>query len=152
MPQQHPDDARQTEVVFLPRVINMISADQVRANLAAAVHTGAAVVLADLSATISCDCEGAYSLAQAHRDAAAADVELRLVAPPPVVLRMLALLGLKDRVPAYPSLDEALPPPPDVPMAPAPADAATPPPDPPAPIPAQTPGRHEASRRVSRRV
>jgi anti-anti-sigma regulatory factor len=135
MPRQHPEDARRTEVVFLPRVIDMISADAVRASLGAAVHTGAAVVLADLSATISCDCEDAYSLAQAHRDAAAEEVELRLVAPSPAVLRLLALLGLEDRVSAYPSLDEALPPRPGLPMAPAPADAATPPPDPPAPVP-----------------
>src|SRR5215471_1140668 len=68
MPQLHPDDARQTEVVFLPRVIDMISADGMRAKLAAAIHAGAAVVLVDLSGTISCDCEGAYFLAQAHHD------------------------------------------------------------------------------------
>jgi len=130
MPQQHPDDARQTEIVFLPRVIDLISADGVRAKLAAAVHTGAPVVLADLSATISCDCEGAYSLVQAHRDAAAQYVDLRLVAPSPAVLRMLALLGLEDRVSAYASLDEALPHPAETPIAPGPADAAEPPPDP----------------------
>src|SRR5262252_6162794 len=93
MPHQHPDDARQTEVVFLPRVIDMISADGMRAKLTAAVHAGAAVVLVDLSGTISVDCEGAYCLAQAHRDAVAEGVELRLVAPSPAVLRMLAPLG-----------------------------------------------------------
>ena len=132
MPQQHPDDARQTEVVFVPRVIDMISKDGMRAKLAAAIHAGAAVVLVDLSGTISCDCEGAYCLAQAHRDAVAEGVELRLVAPSRAVLRMLALLGLEDRVSVYASLDEALPRPPKMPMAPAPGGDAMPPPDPPA--------------------
>jgi len=132
MPHQHPDDARQTEVVFLPRVIDMISADGMRAKLTAAVHAGAAVVLVDLSGTISVDCEGAYCLAQAHRDAVAEGVELRLVAPSPAVLRMLAPLGLDDRVPVYASLDEALPRPPKMPIALTPGGDAMPPSDPPA--------------------
>jgi len=140
MPRQHPDDARRSEVVFLPRVIDMISADGVRAKLAAAVHAGAAVVLVDLSGTISCDCEGAYCLAQAHRDAMAEGVELRLVAPSPAVLRMLALLGLEGRVSVYASLDEALPRPPQMPMIPVPRGDAMPPPD----LPASTPLSRQA--------
>ena len=135
MPRQHPDDARQTEVVFLPRAIDMISADGVRAKLAAGIHAGAAVVLVDLSGTISCDGEGACCLAQAHHDAMAEGVELRLVAPSPAVLRMLALLGLEGRVSVYASLDEALPRPPQMPMTLAPGGDAMPPRD----LPASTP-------------
>lgn len=69
--------------------------------------SGSAVVPADLSVTISCDCEGVFSLAQAHREAAVTGAELWLVGMSAGVKRTLSMLGLDDVLPIYPSLEAA---------------------------------------------
>lgn len=71
---------------------------------------GAAMVVADMTRTSFCDGEGAYSLAQACREAAANGVELRLVIPSADVLRIFAGLGLDAMLRIYPTIDAAFAP------------------------------------------
>jgi anti-sigma B factor antagonist len=106
----HPGRARTARLVILPAEIDAANARRVREKLAAAALPGVTVVIADLRATVSCDGEGAYSLAQAHRQAAAHRVDLRLVVPSADVRRVFAALGLDRLVRLYPSVEAALAP------------------------------------------
>lgn len=107
----HPGRARTVRLVILPATIDAANASRVRGKLAAAAAVpGVTTVIADLRATGSCDCEGAYSLVQAHRQAAARHVDLRLAAPSAEVQRLFAMLRLDGLVPLYPGVDAALAP------------------------------------------
>ena len=65
-------------VVTLPDEIDITNAGFVAGQLRAALASGAAVVIADLTATTFCDCSGVRSLLLAHHHAAAGDIQFRL--------------------------------------------------------------------------
>jgi anti-anti-sigma factor len=96
-------------VIALPAEIDMANADRVGQQLGAALAPGVATVIADMTATRFCDSSGINMLVRAHGQAAANGTELRLVVPSTAVLRTLALLGLDQLLPIYPSLSQALP-------------------------------------------
>ena len=95
-------------VVTLPQHIDGSNADQIREQLLWIINRGAAVLIADLAATVSCDYSGADALARAHHRAVANGTELRLVVIADVVRRVLRLSGLDRAVPVYPDLDGAI--------------------------------------------
>ena len=95
-------------VVAFPEHVDVSNAAQVRARLLAAFDRGAAVVIADMSATASCDDVGVDALARAYQRAAICDAELRLVAAGPAVRRLLAGQGLDRLVPVYSSVAAAV--------------------------------------------
>ena len=66
-------------VVTLPENIDSSNADQVREQLLRVINRGAAVLIADLTGTISCDYSGADALARAYHRAVANGTQLRLV-------------------------------------------------------------------------
>jgi anti-anti-sigma regulatory factor len=72
--------AGQQAVVTLPQHISNSNADQIRELVLWIINRGAAVLIADLSGTLSCDFSGADALARAHHRAVANGTELRLVA------------------------------------------------------------------------
>lgn len=94
--------------VVLPEEIDFLNADCVGEQLAAAVVSGVAVVIADLTVTVFCDCAGVRSLLLAGRMASAVHAELRLVVRARAVLRVLQLLGADQVLPVYPDLGTAL--------------------------------------------
>ena len=98
----------QQAVVTLPRHIDRANADQIREQLLWIINRGAAVLIADLTGTVSCDYSGADALARAHRRAVANGTELRLVVTADVIRRVLTLNGLDRLVAVYPDLDGAL--------------------------------------------
>ena len=98
----------QQALVTLPQHINRGNADQIREQLLWIINRGAAVLIADLTGTLSCDFSGADALARAHHRAVANGAELRLVVTADVVRRLLALNGLDRLVAIYPDLDGAL--------------------------------------------
>jgi anti-sigma B factor antagonist len=100
--------AGQQALVTLPQHINSANADQIREQLLWIINRGAAVLIADLTETVSCDFSGADVLARAHRRAVANGTELRLVVTADVVRRVLTLNGLDRIVAIYPDLDGAL--------------------------------------------
>ncbi len=75
--------------------------------LIAALGSGAAVVIADMTATRFCDGTTARMLATVSREAAASGAEFRVAASPPV-RQILALTGLAASLPIYSSLSAAL--------------------------------------------
>jgi anti-sigma B factor antagonist len=66
-------------------------------------------VIADMTASTFCDSSGARTLVAACGQAAANNIEMRLVVPSGFVLRALQLMGLDRLLPVYLTLDGALP-------------------------------------------
>ena len=95
-------------VVTFPSHVDVSGAAQVGEQLLAVFDRGAAVVIADMSATASCDHAGIDAVAQAYQRAVVHRAELRLVATAPAVQRLLAAEGLDRLVPVYCSVEAAL--------------------------------------------
>jgi anti-anti-sigma factor len=95
-------------VVVLPAELDYSNADQAGRELAAALASGASVVIADLTATTFCDSPGARMLWLAHNRAVEKRVGLRLVVTSAAVRRVLEIMELDDLLRIYPTLDAAL--------------------------------------------
>jgi anti-sigma B factor antagonist len=87
--------------------MDVSNAGQIREELLLAINRGATTLIADMTATISCDHAGADAVARAYQRAASSGAQLRLVVTAPVVSRMLSLAGLDRLIPIYPSLEAA---------------------------------------------
>jgi anti-anti-sigma factor len=83
--------------------------------LSAVIGQSPDVIAADLTATEYCDSAGIHAVARAHEQAAASDIELRLVIGPSPVARILQLTGLDQVVPVYRDVQQALAAPPGEP-------------------------------------
>lgn len=94
-------------VIALPEHIDVSNAGQVREELLAVINRGANSLIADMTATISCDHAGADALARAHQRALANGTELRLVVTAQIVWRVISHSGLDRLVSIYPSLEAA---------------------------------------------
>jgi anti-anti-sigma factor len=121
-PQPRADSAAQT-VIEQPAEIDRGNAEQVGEALAAAMHPGLKVVIADLTATTFCDLPGARVFAMARRQAIENGTALRLVVPSRAVRLVFQITELDRLVPIYASLSAALAPEMD---AASPAAAASP--------------------------
>jgi anti-sigma B factor antagonist len=95
-------------VVALPAEIDISNSGKVATQLHAAIAPGAGVVVADLSMTTFCDSSGVRVLVLARGWAAAAAVQLQLVASAGPTLTVLEITGLDRLVPVFPTLREAL--------------------------------------------
>lgn len=95
-------------VVALPDEFDAISREQAYDRLYAAFASGAAVVIADLTATSFCDSASLRRLVSVQNRAAAQDAQLRLLIPPDGPVRRVAnLIDLGRRIPIYSSLPAA---------------------------------------------
>jgi anti-anti-sigma factor len=100
----HPHPA----VVTLPGEIDMTNAHQVRQWLYAALATGTAVVVADMTATRFCDTMGLRALVLAHKRAVVNSAELRVAVTSDAVLRVMGITKLDTVLRIYPSTEKAL--------------------------------------------
>ncbi len=94
--------------VVLPEHIDVSNAGQIREELLSVIDQGAEALIADMTATISCDLAGADAVARAYQRAVVSRTELRLVVTSAPVLRMLGMTGVGRLVPVYPSVAAAL--------------------------------------------
>jgi anti-sigma B factor antagonist len=94
-------------VVAIPEHIDVSNASQIREELLWVINRGAAVVIADMTATLSCDHSGADAVMRAYQRALASGTQLRLVVTAPIVRRVLGINGLDRLIPVYPSLEAA---------------------------------------------
>jgi anti-anti-sigma factor len=94
-------------VVTLLDHIDVSNAGQIREELLSLINRGAAELVVDMTATLSCDHAGADAVARAYQRAAAAGTQLRLVVAAPIVRRVLSINGLDRLIPVYPSLEAA---------------------------------------------
>ncbi len=119
------DHGRQA-IMVLPEHVDLAVAGPIREQLLTISNRGAETLIADMSATMSCDLAGADTLARGYQRAAASGTELRLVVTAPVIRRLLAVSGLDRLVSVYPALEAALAahrPPAALPTVPRPARA-----------------------------
>lgn len=94
-------------VVTLPGYIDVTNASQIGDQLLSVISRGATELIADMTATVSCDHAGAAAVARAYQWAAANGTPLRLVITAEIVRRVLSLNGLDRVIPVYPSLEAA---------------------------------------------
>jgi PAS domain S-box-containing protein len=94
-------------IVTLPEHIGASNAGQVRDALLSVINLGAATLIADMTATVSCDHAGADAVVRAWQRTVSSGTELRLVVTAGIVSRVLGLRGLDRQVSVYPSLDAA---------------------------------------------
>ena len=98
----------QQAVVTLPQRIDTSNADQIREQLLWLINRGAAVLITDLTGTVSCDYSGADALARAHHRAVALDApSCGSAVTADAVRRVLTLNGFDRLVAIYPDLDAA---------------------------------------------
>jgi len=94
-------------VIALPEHIDVSNAGPIREELLSVINRGAKALIADLTATISCDHAGADALVRAHQRAVVSGTELRIAVTAQIVRRVLSLSGLDRLVSIYPSLEAA---------------------------------------------
>lgn len=96
-------------VITLPDHIDVSTASQIGEERLSVVNRGATALIADMTATVSCDHAGANAVVRAYQRAPVAGTQLRLVVTAQVVQRTPTLHGLDGLVPVYPSLKTATP-------------------------------------------
>ena len=94
-------------VIALPEHINVSNAGQIRQELLWVINRGAITLIADMTATVSCDHSGADAVMRAYQRALASGTQLRLVVSAPVVPHALGINGLDRLIPVYSSLEAA---------------------------------------------
>ncbi len=94
-------------IVTLPEDIDVSNAGQIREQLLSVINRGAAVLVADMTATVSCDYVGGEAVIRAYQRAVISGTDLRLVVTAQIVRRVLSYNGLDRLVSIYPSLEAA---------------------------------------------
>jgi anti-sigma B factor antagonist len=97
----------QQAVVALPEHIDVSNASQICEELLSVINRGAAALIADMTATLSCDQSGVDAVMRAYQRARASGTQLRLVVTAQVVRRVLGINGLDRLIPVYPSVEAA---------------------------------------------
>jgi anti-anti-sigma factor len=95
-------------IVAFPEHIGVSNAGQLREQLLSVINRGAAVLIADMTGTVSCDHAGVDAVARAYQRAVVSGTQLRLVVTARVVRRVLGVEGMDRLVSIYPSLDTAI--------------------------------------------
>jgi anti-anti-sigma factor len=94
-------------IVPLPEHIGLSNAGLIREELLSVINRGATTLIADMTATISCDHAGADAVARAFQRAVISGTELRLAVTAQIVRRVLGINGLDRLVSIYPTLEAA---------------------------------------------
>jgi anti-anti-sigma factor len=94
-------------IVTFPGHVDISNVGQLRDRLLAVINRGAVVLIADMTATQSCDHAAVEAIARACQRAGINGTQVRLVVAAPVVRRVLSIEGLDRLVPIYPSLEAA---------------------------------------------
>ena len=95
-------------VMSFPEHIDVSNAGQVREQLLTIINRGPSSLIADMSATASCDHAGMDALARAYQRACVSGTQLRLVVTAPIVMRVLGVEGIDRLISIYPSVEAAL--------------------------------------------
>jgi len=95
-------------IVAFPWHVDLSNAGRLRDRLLAVINRGAAVLIADMTDTVSCDHSAVEALARACQRALVSGTQVRLVVSAPAVRRVLSIEGLDRLVPIYPSLEAAV--------------------------------------------
>ena len=94
-------------LVALPEHVNASNAGLIHDQLLTLVSRGAAVLIADMTATVSCDHSGADALVSAYQRASVNGAQLRLVVTAHIIRHVLEASGLDRMIPIYPTTEAA---------------------------------------------
>ena len=94
-------------IVAFPGHVDVSNVGQLRDRLLSVINRGAAVLIADMTDTASCDREAVQAVARACQRAAISGTQVRLVVAAPVIRRVLSIQGLDRLVSIFPSLEAA---------------------------------------------
>ena len=94
-------------IVAFPGHVDISNVAPLRDRLLSVINRGAAVLIADMTGTESCDHAAVEAVARACQRAAINGTQVRLVVTAPVVRRVLGIEGLDRLVSIYPSLEAA---------------------------------------------
>jgi anti-anti-sigma factor len=89
-------------VMTFPEQVDVSNAGQIREQLLSVINRGAAVVIADMTDTVSCDHAGVDAIGRAYQRALVSGTELRLVVGSEIVRRVLTMSGVDRAVSIYP--------------------------------------------------
>lgn len=103
-PQRRAPGRTPPALIRLPAEIDATNAGRIGEQLDSAIASGAATVIADMTATTFCDSSGARELALVHNKAAAGGTELQIVMPSAAVRRIFQITGLDQVLTIYPGL------------------------------------------------
>ena len=95
-------------MVTLPEHIGVSNSGQIREQLLELVNRDAAVLIADMTGTVSCDHGGADALLRAYQRASVSGAQLRVAVTAQIVRRVLDASGLDRLVSIYPSVQAAI--------------------------------------------
>ena len=94
-------------IVAFPGHVDISNVGQLRDRLLSVINRGAAVLIADMTATESCDHSAMEAVARACQRAGINGTQVRLVVSAPVVRRVISIEGLDRLVSIFPSLEAA---------------------------------------------
>jgi PAS domain S-box-containing protein len=94
-------------IVAFPERVDVTNVDRLRDRLLSVIGRGAAVVIADMTGTLSCDHVGMDAIARACQQAAIHGTQFRLAVTDPVIRWVLGIEGLDRLVAIYPSPEAA---------------------------------------------
>ena len=95
-------------IVGFPDHVDISNVGQLRDRLLSVINRGAAILIADMTDTASCDHSAVEAVARACQRAAMSGTQVRLVVTAARVRRVLSIEGLDRLVPIYPSLAAAV--------------------------------------------
>ncbi len=96
------------QTVPMPAEMDIGNADDLRQRLVSAVDQGIAIVIADLTDTLFCDCAAVTALLVAGQYAVTVGAEVRVVARARPVLRTFELTELDRLLDVYPDVEAAI--------------------------------------------
>jgi len=100
-----PDDG--TQIVTVQGELDLATADSLYRRGRAAIARHARLLLLDLAAVSFCDSCGLSAFVKIANEADAAGCRYGLVAPQPLVVKVLRITGLDQRLPVFRTIEEA---------------------------------------------
>lgn len=96
-----------TQIVTVEGELDLASADSLYRRGRTAIGHHARLLLLDLAGVSFCDSSGLNAFVRIANEADAAGCRYGLVAPQPIVLKVLRITGLDQRLPVFRSIEEA---------------------------------------------
>jgi len=100
-----PDD--QTQIVSVHGELDLATADSLCRRCRTAISRRARLLLLDLTGLSFCDARGLSAFVRIANEAEAAGTRYGLIAPRPLLVKMLRITGLAKRLQVFPTIEEA---------------------------------------------
>jgi anti-sigma B factor antagonist len=94
-------------VVMLPAEVDIANSGEITDLLLAVLNTNVATLVADMTATTFCACDGVSALVRAYLRAADNGSEVRVAARAPLVRRLFALTGVDRLIQVFDTVEAA---------------------------------------------